>query len=149
MGRQKREQKSTLTLAALNAHSLGAPGRLSEVSQLLREGKIDVLAVNETWQKEGEDYNLEGYRYVGKPRDQKTKKHGGGVGIFIAENLRFKFREPTTTLPDNCEMLAISVLLRGQRSAPTSHHTNPCQNATQNLTPLSLRDASICLVVYS
>jgi len=75
-----------------------------------------VLAVNETWQKQGEEYDIEGYRYVGKPRDQKRKSHGGGVGFFIAEGLRFKIREPTTTLPDNCEMLAISLLLRGQRS---------------------------------
>jgi len=123
MGKNRGERKRTLTLAALNAHSLGAPGRLTEVEGLLKESKIDVLAVNETWQKQGEEYDIEGYRYVGKPRDQKRKSHGGGVGFFIAEGLRFKIREPTTTLPDNCEMLAISLLLRGQRSTRVTTKT--------------------------
>ena len=108
--------RRTLTLAALNAHSLGSEGRLEEVEELLRVEKIDVLAVNETWQKPGEHYEVEGYRFLGKPRESTVKKYGGGVGFFIADNLRFRIREPTATPPESCEFLAISILLKGQRN---------------------------------
>ena len=111
-----RERKTSLTIAALNARSLGSQGRLEEVSALLTDFKLDVLAINETWQREGETYEIQGYKYIGNPRKSKEKLRGGGVGFFIAENLRFKVREPDTPPPSNCEMLAISLFLRGQRS---------------------------------
>ena len=105
-----------LKVAALNAHSLGSEGRLDEIGWLLTEQKVEVLAINETWQTEGEHFELEGYRYVGKPRTSARKAHGGGVGFFIANHLRFKIRQPNTPVPENCEMLAITVFLKGQRS---------------------------------
>ena len=115
------KSKRTLTIAALNAHSLGAEGRLREIRGLLTDLRLDILALdilalNETWQKEEETYEIEGYRYVGKLRKNIEKKRGGGVGFFIAQELRFRIREPMTTPPDNCEMLAMSILLRGQPS---------------------------------
>ena len=116
MSVERRDVKRTLTLAALNAHSLGAAGRLSEIEWLLRERRIDVLAVSETWQKPGEQFEVSGYRFVGKPRETKAKVHGGGVGFFIADHLRFKIREPNTTIPENCEMFAISLCVRGQQN---------------------------------
>ena len=70
-----------LKLGALNAHSLGTVGRLAEIESLLREHRIDVLAVGETWDKEGDYHEITGYRYVGKPRTNKWKGHGWGDSL--------------------------------------------------------------------
>ena len=111
----ERRTKHTLNIAALNVHSLYTQGRLQEIAALVREEHIDVLAVSETWQKQGDpDFQIDGYRFHGKPRESKEKTRGGGVGLFVSESLRFQTRDPTSPLPKGCEMAAISLHLKGQ-----------------------------------
>ena len=51
--------------------------------------KFSVLAKNETWVKESNvnDLSFEGYNFVS---NQRTNKIGGGVGLFIDQNLSYK-----------------------------------------------------------
>ena len=71
-----------LVVASLNARGLCdlTQGELQEV--LDSEG-IDILAIQESWEGQYVVRNLRGYRWYGKPRDDKR----GGVGFYIHASL--------------------------------------------------------------
>lgn len=145
--------KIDASILPLNAHSLGAPGMVTEVAALLRELRVDVLAVSETWQKEGKYYDIAGYRYLGKTRKLKIKVHGGEVGFLSQKTCDARSESLSSPSPATARCLRFHFCCVGSVvstwSAPISSHKNDCRNATQSSTPLPLRAASPFLAAYS
>ena len=95
-------------LAHVNARSI--PKHIHEIDKILRETRIDILGVSETFISENTPesiYQIPGYKYINKSRDKKCR---GGIGIFVNENLPVRLLK----LPVNFvqpEMLFIEVTI--------------------------------------
>lgn len=80
-----------LNLMYLNARSIKKEGRVDHIQALLNSLNkvISVVAVAETWLKPQEEYtvNIPGYNSVFCSR---SNKRGGGVAIFVNNNLNFR-----------------------------------------------------------
>ena len=51
---------------------------------MLKVNNIDVVAGQESWEKEDSRINVDGYKWFGKPYDvQNTEREGGGVGFLV------------------------------------------------------------------
>ena len=49
---------------------------------------LDVVAGQESWEKEGKIIAVDGYTWFGKPRsDQKSQRGEGGVGFLVRKYL--------------------------------------------------------------
>ena len=80
-----------------------------ELSKLINNSnkkKIDVVILSETWVTPSSltRINVPGYDFIGK---QRTNKKGGGVGILINKNLKYKVRldlEITDSILENCSI---------------------------------------------
>ena len=81
-------KQSFLSVMHVNCRSLNK--NVSSLSELLLTLKYrpSVIAMSETWLKEGDDQNLclPSYCLVSSPR---TQKRGGGVGFYVDANLNF------------------------------------------------------------
>ena len=84
--------RKRLNVKYMNAHSVN--NKSEEISQLIIDGKIDLLLVTETWiQGNEEDFVTRsltpvGYNLIHVPKDKsRGKKRGGGVGIIHRSNL--------------------------------------------------------------
>ena len=96
----------SLLLGHVNVRSL-LPS-LDELRCFLNEKKFDIMGVCETWLDEmisDREVNIPGYCIVRKDRN----RHGGGVAIFVADNLKF-------TWQFDFESNAIEVFPRSKRS---------------------------------
>lgn len=72
-------------IGLINPRSLGT--RHEEFLAALLKNDIDILAVNETWLREGEEAtapNISGYRLRHVPRPPGLRSRGGGVGFYIS-----------------------------------------------------------------
>ena len=59
-----------------------------EVEEYLVKNDIDVVAGQESWEKEDTRINVDGYKWFGKPRSSQTSQRGeGGVGFLVRECL--------------------------------------------------------------
>ena len=59
-----------------------------EVGELLAKHNLDVVAGQESWEKEESRIEVEGYKWFGKPRiNQNSPKGEGGVGFLVRECL--------------------------------------------------------------
>ena len=59
-----------------------------EVGEYLVKNDIDVVAGQESWEKEDSRINVDGYKWFGKPRSSQTSQRGeGGVGFLVRECL--------------------------------------------------------------
>jgi hypothetical protein len=75
---------------------------------------VDVMAINETWLREGEDKRapaLPGYRLLHKPRPASIRSRGGGVGFYIKRGIYARVLEH----PDSptVEQMWLSVKVNG------------------------------------
>ena len=64
------------------------------------DAKLDVIAVNETWEKPnsfGQYRNLNGYVYISNPR---LKCRGGGSGLYVQNNLMFSIISDLTIIEE-------------------------------------------------
>jgi exonuclease III len=70
---------------------------------------FDVICMSETWliQLTEDQVNITGFTFVGKHR--KNKK-GGGVGIYVKNELKFKIRNDIISNSENCEIIAIEII---------------------------------------
>ena len=70
---------------------------------------FDVLCVSETWLTDATEdlINIEGYTFVGKHR---KNQRGGGVGIYVRNELKFKIRRDIISDSENCEIIAIEIV---------------------------------------
>lgn len=105
-----RIKKYNLVLGLLNARSLNT-GQ-DELLASLDSYKPDVLAINETWIKAGQEKFapvMPGYIFKHKPRN--TGARGGGVGFYVKKGLRVRIK----THPDSpLEQLWLELTLPGR-----------------------------------
>ncbi|XP_057310275.1 uncharacterized protein LOC130648252 [Hydractinia symbiolongicarpus] len=92
----------------LNTQSL--PSTFDEFSYMLECHKFDIITLSETWLKNNQvliDYvNIPGYQFEYKNR---TDKRGGGVGMYIKDELIYKTRDDITKLDNSIEHVWIEV----------------------------------------
>jgi len=63
----------------------------SDVAKILSDSQFHALLVSETWMKPKLNSNvvaIPGYKLLRSDRNRTDKIHGGGVGIYIRDNLK-------------------------------------------------------------
>ena len=98
-----------------NAGSLGT--KHDELQVAVERNLPDVLAINETWLREGEEGRapiLPGYRLRHLPRPAGRRLRGGGVGFYVRKGLhvRTQLHPPSLT---NAEQMWIAVNVKSTR----------------------------------
>ena len=84
--RKKKRKKENLTIGYTNAR--GIKSKLSSLQVLLEDKNIDIMVITETNMKQKQNLKINGYRWFGRPR---TNKSGGGVGFLIKNSLVCNF----------------------------------------------------------
>jgi exonuclease III len=95
-------------MACLNINSLVA--HIDQLRIFLSTHKIDILAINETKLDStitSNEIHISGYDIARRDRPLNGR-HGGGVCIFIKNNLNFRFRNDLQS--ENLELLAIEII---------------------------------------
>ena len=86
MVRNKRERK--LRLATWNFSGLCSDRKQKEIGELLAKHNLDVVAGQESLEKEETRIDVEGYKWFGKPCIKQNSPRGeGGVGFLVCECL--------------------------------------------------------------
>ena len=85
--RTKRDRR--LRVATWNFSALCSDRKQKEVGELLAKHNLDVVAGQESWEKEETRIDVEGYnKWFGKPRIKQNSPRGeGGVGFLVRESL--------------------------------------------------------------
>ena len=82
----KKERK--LRIATWNFSGLCSERKQKEVGELLKKLNLDIVAGQESWEKEGKVIAVDGYTWFGKPcSNQKSQRGEGGVGFLVREYL--------------------------------------------------------------
>lgn len=68
---------------------------------------FDVIAVSETWLQNNETIVMHGYNLLSLPRDAHTR--GGGVALFVKENIVFQVLSPASVSDDVIEALFVKL----------------------------------------
>ena len=77
-----------LRVATWNFSGLCSDRKQKEVGELLAKHNLDVVAGQESWEKEESRIEVEGYKWFGKPRSKQNSPRGeGGVGFLVCECL--------------------------------------------------------------
>lgn len=122
-----------LRLSLLNVRSLNT-GR-DELLVSIEKHSPDVLAINETWIREGDDISLlqiPGYIFKHIPRS--TGKRGGGVGFYIKKKIKTHIiQHPKTSL----EQMWIELQHKGLRLAIGTVYRPETQNIGNSIEELS------------
>ena len=67
---------------------MGSERKQKEIGELLTKNSIDVVASQESWERENTRIEVEGYKWFGKPRSNQHSRRGeGGVGFLVRECL--------------------------------------------------------------
>ena len=67
---------------------MGSERKQKEIGELLTKNSIDVVAGQESWEREDTRIEVEGYKWFGKPRSNQNSRRGeGGVGFLVCECL--------------------------------------------------------------
>ncbi|CAH2265565.1 jg10097 [Pararge aegeria aegeria] len=64
-----------------------------EFAVTLQSHSPDILAINETWLKAGEEArapNIQGYKLIHLPRPTEVSSRGGGVGFYVKRGFRVR-----------------------------------------------------------
>ena len=86
LARKRLERK--LRVGTWNFSGLCSERKQKEVGELLQVNNIDVVAGQESWEKEDSRINVDGYKWFGKPRDvQNSRRWEGGVGFLVRDCL--------------------------------------------------------------
>ena len=79
-----------LRLATWNVSGLCSERKQKEIADLLACNSIDIVAVQESWEKADSKIDIDGYKWFGKPRtSQRSQRGEGGVGFLVRECLRW------------------------------------------------------------
>ena len=77
-----------LRVGSWNFSGLCSQREQKEVSEVLNKLKLDIVAVQKSWERKGSVLEVQGYKWLGKPRKIQNSKRGeGGVGFSIRECL--------------------------------------------------------------
>ena len=70
---------------------------------------FDVICASETWLNELTDdqIHIAGFTFVGNNR---KNKRGGGVGMYVRNELKYKLRSDINSSNENCELIAIEIV---------------------------------------
>ena len=87
--------RSRLNCLYLNARSI--VNKHSELELYIREeNNIDIIGITETWMTKSisdSEMNIEGYTLIRQDRDDSVKQRGGGVAMYIRNDIDFSRRE--------------------------------------------------------
>ena len=73
-----------LKVATWNFSGLCSERKQKEVAEILSRLNIDIVAGQESWEREGKNIVVDGYKWFGKPRkDQSNPRGEGGVGFLV------------------------------------------------------------------
>lgn len=80
----------SISLHLINAKSVA--GKAVSLCEHITEKCVDILAITDTWLREGDDRHINdrcppGYKFVGVPRPTSKGARGGGVGFVIKANI--------------------------------------------------------------
>ena len=117
------EHRNHTSVAHINAQSIFST--FNEFSLMVNTYNFDVICVTETWMKDSvaqKDYiQIPGYNPVMRPREEKRpndeEKRGGGVGIYLKENISFKERRDLSKIDPSLETLWCEVRGKNKNSA--------------------------------
>ena len=85
---KRKERRLRVHVATWNCSGLCSDRKQKEVGEMLGKHNIDIVAVQETWEKDESRINVEGYQWFGKPRSNQNSRRGeGGVGFFVRDCL--------------------------------------------------------------
>ena len=103
-----------MNLTLMNARSVS--NKALRISEYIIDNKVDILAVTETWLKQGDGSTIDdicppSYRFLGIPRPTSKGHRGGGVGIVIRSNIDAQVTSGGTY--DTFE--SFCVLIKGKR----------------------------------
>lgn len=83
--------EKNLNIAHVNAQSLACISHFDEIYKILNDNKnLHILAISETWLNTNhtlKKYKIPGYKLL---RSDRTRSSGGGVALYISENLKPK-----------------------------------------------------------
>ena len=71
-----RERERRLRVATWKFSGLGSECKQEEIGELLTENSIDVVADQESWEREDTRIEVEGYKWFGKPRSNHRGERG-------------------------------------------------------------------------
>ena len=66
-------------LGSWNFSGLCSQRKQKEVSEVLNKLKLDIVAVQESWEKKGSVIEVQGYKWLGIPRKIQNSKRGREV----------------------------------------------------------------------
>ena len=78
-------------LLSTNVRSLVRGSKREELTILANEHNIDIIAITETWGRSDildSEFDIPGFRLYRKDRSEVNDKKGGGVALYVANNLR-------------------------------------------------------------
>lgn len=108
-----------LKVGLFNAGSLGT-NHDNFIASVTRND-VDLLAVNETWLREGEEGRapaLPSYRLRHIPRPRGVRSRGGGVGFYIKQSVSVRtWSHPVDPLHTSVEQMWLTMTLNGKKLA--------------------------------
>ena len=132
------QDTKSISILQINCRSLQK--HFNDLKLLLSNANIcpSVIAVSETWLSTSNHhlYNLPGYSFISLPRDNRR---GGGVGIYIANELSFRQRDDYMQIMNTtCEYIVIEILRKNKASVlVTSLYRPPNTDLTEFNTKFS------------
>ena len=97
----KRERR--LRVATWNFSGLCSERKQKEVGKVLAKNNIDIVAGQESWEKEDSRISVEGYKWFGKSRSNQNSQRGeGGVGFLVRDCLVNEVEFITSVKYDEC-----------------------------------------------
>ena len=82
------KMRKQLRLATWNVSGLCSERKQKVIAYLLACNSIDIVAVQQSWEKEDSKIDIDGYKWFGKPRSSQRSQRGEGViGFLVLECL--------------------------------------------------------------
>ena len=127
---------------SVNIMHLNVRGLINKQDSLLRllttlggKNKVSIVSLNETWLRPEtiSKVDISGYNYVGKCREGRK---GGGVGILLSEELRYReFSDHLPKLP-TIEYICIEILMKNRPITLLSLYHPPNQSITESISDI-------------
>ena len=109
--------------------------------------KFSVVGITETWLQDSSlGINIDGYNFVYKNRSAKS---GGGVGLYVSDNLDFRIRTDIYAFEDEVmESLFIEIIRPHKRNVIVGIiYRPPNQNVNDFVIRMTTRDNKICYLM--
>src|SRR5207247_597867 len=113
------KNRDTIQFMYTNIRSILNNNKLTELSKKLQDDNIDILGITESWLKEdvgNAKINIPGYNLYRKDRLLEDKMKGGGVLLYVRDNLKTvekEFRDSTESVWINIYLSEYSKMIVG------------------------------------